>query len=207
MGFLHFGVEVGKGPAGDAMLEWTGGYFETFWSVNPHWVPQAMTLAARHPITFGVRPFSVDDEWYYHMRFRPGRKGVTPILSAVAPARTLERKDGERSGNPAVRDSVARGEPQPLMWARQRPDGGRGFGFTGGHVHWNWGHPDHRRVVLNAIAWSAGLRIPRQGVPTPPVSLEELEQNQDDPRPANFDAEKIRGMLARWNADAPPPRR
>ena len=35
---LHYGVEVPKGKAGDIMLKGMGGYFETHWSVNPHWV-------------------------------------------------------------------------------------------------------------------------------------------------------------------------
>jgi hypothetical protein len=34
---IHYGVEVPKGDSGDAFLDWTGGYFETDWSVNPHW--------------------------------------------------------------------------------------------------------------------------------------------------------------------------
>ena len=36
-----------------------------------------------HPITRGVKPFAADDEWYYHMRFREGMSGVTPILTAM----------------------------------------------------------------------------------------------------------------------------
>lgn len=34
---LHYGVEITKGEPGDYLKEWTGGYFETDWSVNPHW--------------------------------------------------------------------------------------------------------------------------------------------------------------------------
>ena len=43
-----------------------------------------MTVAAEHPTARGVKPFVIKDEWYYHMRFVEGMKGVTPILSAVA---------------------------------------------------------------------------------------------------------------------------
>ena len=42
----------------------------------------------------------------------------------------------------------------------ERPDGGRGFGFTGGHFHRNWGDPNFRKLVLNAILWTAGLDVP-----------------------------------------------
>src|SRR5213080_897033 len=36
---IHFGVEVNKGDQGQHYLKWLGGYFETFWSVNPWWTP------------------------------------------------------------------------------------------------------------------------------------------------------------------------
>ena len=34
-----------------------------------------------------------------------------------------------------------------MMWAVERADGGRGFGFTGGHFHDNWGNDDYRKVA------------------------------------------------------------
>ena len=46
------------------------------------------------------------------------------------------------------------------------PDGGRGFGFTGGHVHWNWKIDDQRKLMLNTIAWIAKLEVPSDGVPS-----------------------------------------
>ncbi|MBM3848143.1 MAG: ThuA domain-containing protein, partial [Verrucomicrobia bacterium] len=63
MGCAHYGVEAPKGELGDALLNWTGGYFEMFWSVNPHWVADFQTLP-NHPITRGVKPFKINDEWY-----------------------------------------------------------------------------------------------------------------------------------------------
>ena len=87
---VHYAVEVPKGAPGDMMKKWLGGYFEVFWSVNPHWTADFKTLP-KHPITRGVNPFSLKDEWYYHMKFRDNMKGVTPILSALPPADTLKR--------------------------------------------------------------------------------------------------------------------
>ena len=46
------------------------------------------------------------------------------------------------------------------------PDGGRGFGFTGGHNHLNWGNDDFRKTVLNAILWVAKAKVPKEGVPS-----------------------------------------
>ena len=50
------------------------------------------------------------------------------------------------------------------MWAVERPDGGRGFGLTGGHVHQNWGNDAFRRIVLNALVWVSGVEVPPGGV-------------------------------------------
>ena len=36
---LHYGVEIPKGEPGNYLLDWIGGYFESDWSVNPHWTP------------------------------------------------------------------------------------------------------------------------------------------------------------------------
>jgi hypothetical protein len=177
LGCGHYAVEVPKGPTGNAFLDWIGGYFEINWSVNPTWTANFKSLP-QHPITRGVKPFTIEDEWYYHMRFREGMSGVTPILSTVPPKETLNRPDGTHSGNPGVREAVAKGEPQTVMWAAERKDGGRGFGFTGGHYHRNWGNDDFRKIVLNAIVWSANGNIPAKGIESS-VTPEELKQNLD----------------------------
>ena len=165
---MHYAVEVPKGRAGNLMLEATGGYFETHWSVNPHWKAEIKTLP-KHPITRGVKPFIQDDEWYFHMRFQPGMKGVTPILSAHPPESTMKRKDGPHSNNPHVRKAMAAGKIQHIGWAYERPGGkGRGFGTTGAHYHHTWDSHDWRTLILNAIAWTAGVEVPKNGVPSKP---------------------------------------
>ncbi len=188
---LHYGVEVPKGLAGEKFLEWIGGYFETDWSVNPHWTANFSSLPD-HPITRGVKPFAINDEWYYHMRFPEGMQGVTPILSDLPPRDSLSRPDGSHSGNPHVRAAVAQGDRQHMAWAMERPDGGRGFGFTGGHVHWNWADPNFRKLVLNAIAWCAKAEVPSEGVSDAPKTLADMESNHDERPAARFDREAVR---------------
>ncbi|MBI2422448.1 MAG: ThuA domain-containing protein [Candidatus Hydrogenedentes bacterium] len=180
MACLHYAVEAPKGKEGGNFLNWLGGYFEPHWSVNPHWTADYKVLPD-HPIAQGVNPFSQNDEWYYHMRFRDGMEGVTPILTALPPAESLSRPDGPHEGNPAVREAVKNGEAQHMAWAYERPNGGRSFGFTGGHFHKNWGNDDFRKLVLNAICWVAKVDVPEGGVPSETPSTEELAANQDEP--------------------------
>lgn len=174
---LHYAVEVPKDKGGPQFRDWLGGYFEADWSVNPFWAANFEKLP-QHPITKGVHPFSTTDEWYFHMRFKDGMAGVTPLLSAVAPDDTMNRGDGSHEGNPTVRAEVAAKTPQHVAWAVQRPDGGRGFGFTGGHTHKNWGQNDQRKLVLNAILWTAHAPVPDDGVPSE-VSADDLAANLD----------------------------
>ncbi len=163
LGCAHYAVEVPKEKGGLELLRWIGGYFETFWSVNPHW-SASFTNFPKHPITRGVKPFTIRDEWYYHMRFPEGMKQVIPILTAIPPDSTRGTPGAVdlHGANPEVQKH--KGEPEHVMWAVERPDGGRGFGFTGGHFHNNWENEDFRKIVLNAILWSAKVDVPRNGV-------------------------------------------
>ena len=175
---IHWATEAEKGKPGEKFLEWMGGFCDLDWSVNPHWTPKFKEFP-KHPICNGVKPFSVNDEWYYHMRFVEDMKGVTPILSDLPPLETLRRTDGPRSGNPTVRRAVASGKKQHVAWSYQRPGGGRGFGFTGAHNHESWQDNNFRKVVLNAILWTAHVEVPDDGCPSPSISDSRIKQNID----------------------------
>ena len=177
LGALHYAVEPVTAKGNAEFRDWMGGCFETHWSVNPHWDGDFKTFP-KHPVTSGVKPFKTNDEWYFHMRFRDGMKDVTPILSAIAPASTMNRGDGAHSGNPAVREAVKSGAPQHVMWTATRPNNGRGFGFTGGHNHLGWGNTEQRKLVLNAILWIAKSDVPANGVEST-VTQEDLMANLD----------------------------
>lgn len=174
---IHYGVEPTRERGQEEFLKWIGGCFEIHWSVNPTWTADILPLP-EHPVTRGVKPFSLRDEWYFHMRFRTNMAGVTPLLSAVPTAGTIKRNDGPHENNPVVRDEVERGLVQHLAWAAERPGGGRGFGYTGGHYHKSWGNDDARKLVLNAILWIAKAEVPTNGV-TSTVSADQLEANLD----------------------------
>lgn len=173
---MHYGVEFPKGPAGDQLLDWLGGYYETYWSTNPHWVADIKSYP-KHPITNGVKPFAVRDEWYFNMRFRPEMKGVTPILVAKPDDEARSGKTSSPRG-PYKHIVEASGRDEVLGWATERTNGGRSFGFTGGHFHKNWGDENQRKVVLNAILWTAHVPVPKNGVEST-VTTDELTANLD----------------------------
>lgn len=163
----HYAVEVPKEKGGPDLTKWIGGYYETGFSINPHW-HAAFKLLPKHPVTSGVEPFSINDEWYYNIRFPEGQSGIEPLLSATPP--DASRKTDAAKANPGRAEIVA--------WAVERPDGGRGFGFTGGHNHSNWGNDNFRKLVLNALLWTAKADVPAAGAAST-VSPEELTKNLD----------------------------
>jgi hypothetical protein len=181
LGFAHYAVEVPASKAGAEWKEWIGGYYEDRVSVNPIWEANYTTLVT-HPITRGVKPFQTRDEWYFNIQFRPGKTGITDLLVAT-PSDAV--RDGPyvspRGPYPAIQ--AAKGQAETMMWAVERADGGRGFGFNGGHFHRNWQNNDQRRLMLNALVWLAKLDVPTGGIDSAPVSDEEAQQNLDNKAP------------------------
>src|ERR1019366_1182121 len=106
--FYHYAVEPPDKSLHPEFLNWIGGLFELNYSVNPIFEADFASLP-RHPITRGVVPFKMKDEWYYNVRFRDDLKGITQILVATPPANSLNRRDGPHEGNPDVRSKV--GQP------------------------------------------------------------------------------------------------
>ncbi len=92
---------------------------------------------------------------------------MTPILKATPP--------DDKRGTPDAKEHPGREEI--VAWAFER-EKGRSFGFTGGHFHRNWGDENFRRLVVNAILWTAGVEVPKEGAK---VDLDpaELKKNLD----------------------------
>lgn len=181
-GAIHYAVEMVPGETNDSLIESIGGAFEVDYSVNPHWIAEFSEFPD-HPVARGLEPFAINDEWYFNMRFAPEMAGVTPILSAIPPDETMSRPDGHHSGNPEVRKMVADKLPQHVCWVYENESGNRGFGFTAGHFHDNWGDDQYRKTALNAICWIAGAEIPEGGIETPTPQQADLDRNLD-PKPA-----------------------
>jgi hypothetical protein len=193
---IHYTVDPSDPKAIERLVQWIGGAYERHWSVNPHWEAEFKNFP-EHPVANGLKPFKCRDEWYYHMRFVKDMEGVTPVLAAVPPESTRQRPDGPHSGNPHVRARA--GMAEVVGWTYQRPAGGRGFGFTGMHTHWNWAQDSYRRCVLNAMVWIAGAEVPPDGVPSETPTLEQLESYLGQPRPGNFNADAMRREIEQMN--------
>jgi len=169
---MHYAVEVPAGPLGEKFKTWLGGHYESGYSTNPHWTAK-VTPKTGHPVGHGVPGFAANDEWYYNIRFAEPKK-ADDILTATPTRKNINRyihwtPAGEKGLN----------SKQTLMWAVQRPDGGRAVGFTGGHWHRNWALDDFRQLVLNGIVWTAGIEVPKEGVVSKAVTEAQLNENLD----------------------------
>ncbi len=180
LGFAHYGVEVPTGALADAMYRWIGGYYEDRYSVNPMWKP-AFDRLPTHPVTRGVKPFATHDEWYFNMRWTPdaGLKGrITPILVST-PSDEVRKGPYVSPPGPYPHVVADSGKAETMMWVMERGDGGRGFGFTGGHTHATWGDVNQRKILVNALLWIAKVEVPAAGV-VDTITAADLAANLDD---------------------------
>lgn len=177
--FMHYAVHAVKEEAAPLFLDLIGGYYETDWSTNPHWKAD-LKINASHPIGRGVNSTTIEDEWYFNMRFRDGMQGVTEVATSMPTEDkiTIHRKGGRWWNE---NSEAAMNKNHALMWATDSKGGGRGVGFTGGHWHKNWANDDQRKLVLNAFHWISGLDVPSKGVDSV-VSDEDMKENLD-PKP------------------------
>jgi type 1 glutamine amidotransferase len=138
---LHYTVFVPAERVGTRFLDWIGGYFdyETGSTANK-WFSKIETRdfkvypAGEHPILKGIEPFETKEEFYFNLRFPEDKKNLTPIFTLDP-----QKKDWSKV----------------VGWAIERPKGGRGFGYTGGHFFKNFEDENVQKLLLNAILWTA----------------------------------------------------
>jgi hypothetical protein len=170
--FMHYAVHPSVEQGEQYYLPWIGGFFKNGISVNPFWRADIKPLKG-HETAHGVGPIKAVDEFYFNIQLDP--KSLN--LGAATP----NEKNLHHINNIWTRAAyLAKGKKQSLLWGITRPTGGRGAGFTGGHHHRNWAIDGYRQLVLNTIAWIAGEKVPASGVPTYPVTEDELNEKLDD---------------------------
>jgi type 1 glutamine amidotransferase len=142
---LHFAVAPPRTEAAEALfLQWLGGYYKDGHSKNPVNEVEVTPAAPDHPICRGLKPYTMVEEFYYQLKFDEGGGKIVSIVTGQLP------KDAPK--------------PETLAWAFERKSGGRSFGFTGGHFHKSWSVESYRKMVLNAILWTACMDVPQDGV-------------------------------------------
>jgi hypothetical protein len=145
---------------------WFGAAFQSDIGCRGHWDVSFASIPA-HPVTTGMVPFDLlKDGWLYNLHF--AETGVTPLLTCKMPASS--RKTDDSKAHPDRDETVA--------WAYERADGGRSVGFTGCDLHSNWAESNQRRLLLNAILWTANQPVPDGGTVSV-VSDAQLSQNWD----------------------------
>jgi type 1 glutamine amidotransferase len=102
----------------------------------------ATPVDVSHPVLHGVGPVQVHEEFYYRLKRPKEGPPVTPLVQVEID-----------------------GRPHTVGWAWQRPGGGRSFGFSGGHFHENWKHPEYRRLAVQGVLWTLHRPIPERGQP------------------------------------------
>jgi type 1 glutamine amidotransferase len=154
------------------LLHWLGGYFA---DKTPHHqsvarvYPQVTITPATpaHPVSRGVREYTLHDEPYYHNYFGPNGNqlaaNVVPLATAMLPPEAPRR--------------------EVVAWGVERTDGGRGFGIVMPHFYRNWSHEDLRRSILNGIVWTAQREVPVAGVATAPPELAAFAPVSVEPLP------------------------
>ncbi len=172
IGFMHYGVEVVADQAGPDFMKFVGGYYENSFSCNPIWEPQFEKFP-EHPVTRGVKPFQIKDEWYFNIRFFNDLSGnepanvegtkFTPILLA-SPSTKVRNGPYVYPAGPYPHIQANENRVEAMMWVVEHPNGSRGFGFTGGHFHDNWANDSFRKVILNAFVWLAKAEVPENGI-------------------------------------------
>ncbi len=109
-------------------------------------------VAPGHPVSRGLTQFTYLEEFYPTIRWGSTGHALTPILKAPLHAEWREGKE------------TAPGEPvvSTVAWVYERPDGGRAFGYTGTHYLASFDQPSVRKMLRNAIAWTAHIEVVRE---------------------------------------------
>jgi len=181
--FIHYGVHPSPAIGEKYFLNWTGGYYKSGTSVNPHWIAH-ITPKENHPVANGISSaFKAFDEFYYNIVRNQDCKHCLDLATAIPKPENILRYNNHWS----KKGDNCFGTRQALMWARDPQDGaGRGVGWVGGHFHSNWAMDEFRTLTLNAIAWAARVEVPSGGVPSATPTIGELNENLDKGNRAPF---------------------
>lgn len=144
-------------PVGEdlGLPRWLGGAREGMFDRSTEWA-ELRPVAQADALVRGLSAFSYRDEFYPTFRFATAGGRRTPVLKTVLHPQF-------RAGRRLIDD---RAEDATVAWAFERDGGGRGFVYSGAHYLSALDQPQVAGLLLNAIAWSAGVEAPRAGLGT-----------------------------------------
>lgn len=160
---LHQASTVPKDDDFD-LPRWLGATRDGMFDRTTEWV-QASVAQPTHPVARGIGPIAYRDEVYPTLRFTDGAR---PILTAGLHP---QFRDGR-----SLVDDVA--ETRSIGWVYERADGGRAFGYSGGHYLSALDEPGVAALLRNAIYWTAHLDVLPSGVAA--TSLRPLDETSLD---------------------------
>ena len=138
-------------PADDdlGLSRWLGGVRAGMFDRSTEWT-RLVPATPMHPIARSLVAFEYRDEFYPTIRFATQGGMRTPILRAVLHPQF-------RDGRQLVEDTP---ETTDVAWAWERAGGGRSMVFSGGHYLAALDDAGVRRLLRNAVFWTAGLEVP-----------------------------------------------
>jgi len=146
--FVHYSLYATREVEAPKLLNWVGAYYDFQGYGSKHGVSRkpltCSPVKSLHHVLNGWKAFTLkENELYHNLKFADS--GITPILTAPF------------GGGAGDKSNI-------VGWSFVRKDGGRGFGFGGGHFYSMWLDESCRRMMLNGIVWAAKLGVPADGV-------------------------------------------
>ena len=152
---LHQASTVPNRTSAIPMADWLGGVRFGMADRTTEIAQIRISGAGKNPVANGLKSFDYLDEFYPTINFSNTDK-VTPILTAKTHIQT-------RDNQPVFEEPPAN---HVIAWAAERPNGGRSFAFTSGHYLLTFDQPEVRKMLLNAILWTAKRDVPSAGATT-----------------------------------------
>lgn len=174
---IHWGIATdGAAPSVQThYLKWFGQVALQGYTRNPlgYWTVTPIKAAQKHPVLSSVKPWMYKDEIFSNLVVKPGDPYRTDLLMGESP----QTNQGVIAPN-GIASAYEKGQARGLLWG--------GMDYHSALLNENY-----LRFILNAIIWTAGIEVPKEGVKTAAKQLQ-LSPTKTDSfdkfKPANFDA-------------------
>ena len=180
--FVHYACDPDT-SINEQFKNWTGGVYKDKWSTNPYWTLKSEL--EKHPINKGVNEYTMHDEWYLKIDFESlPVKGYDELsVGKVHSVMSGENKDTKPHNKYKKAVKNDDGSARVVFWAKESESGSRGIAVTGAHYHTAWANDEFRKQILNGVTWGLKLKVPKEGIDSPAITLEQLNENLDKRKP------------------------